>query len=157
MFRKLFVLGCIMVFTLSLAGCATGRKQKDLQMQGLRNQISALEMQIQEKDNEINNLRESLSQASQQSEVTQPVQQRHVGKTGKKKVIAEVKSRPNIRHIQTALQNAGYDPGTIDGRMGKQTREAIKAFQGANNLPADGKVGKQTWRLLSAYLYKKIK
>jgi outer membrane murein-binding lipoprotein Lpp len=153
--KRILVVNCLMVFTLSLAGCATGRKQNDLQMQGLRNQISALEMQIQAKDDEINNLKESLSQASQTSEVT-PSVQRH-GKTGKKRVIAEVKSRPNIRQIQTALQNAGYDPGTIDGRMGRQTRDAIKAFQAANNISADGKVGKQTWRLLSVYLYKKIK
>jgi peptidoglycan hydrolase-like protein with peptidoglycan-binding domain len=41
--------------------------------------------------------------------------------------------------------------------MGRQTREAIKAFQRAHNLAADGKVGKQTWALLKDYLYQKIK
>ncbi|HTZ10788.1 MAG TPA: peptidoglycan-binding domain-containing protein, partial [Candidatus Margulisiibacteriota bacterium] len=110
------------------------------------------------KDDEINNLKESLSQLPQKSEVTQPEPAaKHKGKTSKKKIIPEVKSRPNHKQIQIALQNAGYDPGNIDGRMGKQTRDAIKAFQKANNLPADGNVGKQTWSLLSPYLYKKIK
>jgi carboxyl-terminal processing protease len=56
-----------------------------------------------------------------------------------------------------ALKNAGYDPGKIDGKMGKQSSEAIKAFQKANNLPVDGKVGKKTWSLLRDYLNKKVK
>jgi peptidoglycan hydrolase-like protein with peptidoglycan-binding domain len=71
--------------------------------------------------------------------------------------VVEIKSRPNIKQIQIALKNAGLEPGPIDGRMGRQTREAIRAFQRAHNLPADGKVGKLTWNLLSEYLYKKIK
>ena len=75
----------------------------------------------------------------------------------KKKMVGEVKSRPKTKQIQIALENAGYNPGRIDGRMGRQTREAIKAFQRANNLIADGKVGKKSWNLLKEYLYKKIK
>jgi peptidoglycan hydrolase-like protein with peptidoglycan-binding domain len=55
------------------------------------------------------------------------------------------------------LKNAGYNPGRIDGRLGKQTREAIKAFQRANNIPADGKVGKQTWEVLRGSLVNKVK
>ncbi|MFY9402151.1 MAG: peptidoglycan-binding domain-containing protein, partial [Candidatus Omnitrophota bacterium] len=50
-----------------------------------------------------------------------------------------------------------YDLGKIDGRMGKQTREAIRSFQRANNLVVDGKVGKKTWEILRGYLGKKIK
>ncbi|MFZ2937989.1 MAG: peptidoglycan-binding domain-containing protein, partial [Candidatus Omnitrophota bacterium] len=38
-----------------------------------------------------------------------------------------------------------------------QTKDAIKAFQQANNLTVDGKVGKKTWDLLKEYLYKKAK
>ncbi|MCM8792068.1 MAG: peptidoglycan-binding protein, partial [Candidatus Omnitrophica bacterium] len=59
--------------------------------------------------------------------------------------------------IQIALKNAGYNPGEIDGKMGKQTRQAIRAFQKANGLVVDGKVGKRTWSLLREYLYKKAK
>jgi len=33
-----------------------------------------------------------------------------------------------IAQIQHALKNFGYDPGTIDGRLGKNTRKAIKEF-----------------------------
>lgn len=56
------------------------------------------------------------------------------------------------RQIQTALKNAGYDPGAIDGKLGAKTRKATKDFQAANGLKADGKVGQKTWTKLSAYL-----
>lgn len=55
------------------------------------------------------------------------------------------------RQIQTALKNAGYDPGPIDGKMGVMTMSAIRNFQKANNLVADGKVGPRTWEILQKY------
>jgi len=137
-------------FVASVSGCATSMKKNDLAMQGLRNQILALETQLQAKDAEIESLKNPLNQPSEEK--------KGLGrKTLKKKVIGEVKSRPKAKEIQIALQNAGYNSGPIDGRMGRQTKDAIKAFQMANNLVADGKVGKQTWSLLKEYLYKKIK
>ncbi|MFA5148757.1 MAG: peptidoglycan-binding domain-containing protein [Candidatus Omnitrophota bacterium] len=56
------------------------------------------------------------------------------------------------RQVQTALKNAGYDPGTIDGKLGQKSKKAIKDFQAANGLKADGKVGPKTWSKLSTYL-----
>ena len=147
-FRFLIVVFIFTFCIFNLMGCASFGRQKDLQIQGLRNQISVLEAQIQGKDQEIIGLREALIQTTE-------AKGSKAG--GKKKVVAEVKSRPNVRQIQVALQNAGYHPGIIDGRMGRQTKEAIRAFQRANNLSVDGKAGKQTWALLKEYLYKKIK
>jgi peptidoglycan hydrolase-like protein with peptidoglycan-binding domain len=152
MLRKALVFSFSIILLVSLTGCATTRRKKDLETQGLRNQILVLEAQLQSKDEEINNLKESLTKAQEA-----PQQEVSVKRTGKKRIIGEVKSRPNAKQIQIALENAGYNPGHIDGKMGKQTRDAIKAFQGANGLAADGKVGKQTWNLLRGYLYKKIK
>lgn len=151
MFRKVSILCILVIFLISFSGCATVRKQKDLQSQGLRNQIQVLEARLQAKDGEINNLKDELSKAQQAKEVTLTKE------VSKKKFIAEVKSRPTVKHIQIALKNAGYNPGSTDGKMGKQTRDAIRAFQKANNLSVDGKVGKQTWNLLRGYLYKKVK
>lgn len=139
----------ILVFTfciLNFLGCATMRRSESLEMQGLRNQISALEAQLQSKDEEIGNLKDALTTASQIKEIS-----------AKKKVIGEVKSRPSLKQIQVALRNAGYEPGAIDGKMGRLTKEAVRSFQRANNLAVDGKVGKQTWKLLSKYLYQKVK
>ena len=56
------------------------------------------------------------------------------------------------RQIQAALKNAGYDPGTIDGKLGAKSKKAIKDFQTANGLKADGKVGAKTWAKLSTYV-----
>ncbi len=150
MSRKAVGFLILFIFLISVTGCATSRKQKDLEIQGLKNQISVLEAQIQAKDEEISSLRDTLGKAVEEKAESTKV-------TSKKKVIGEIKSRPSVKQVQIALQNAGYNPGSIDGRMGRQTREAIKAFQRANNLRVDGKVGKKTWDLLKEYLYKKIK
>ena len=150
MVKRFLSILVLLVFTLSLSGCATARKQREMEMQGLKNQISVLETQLQSKDEEISNLRDALNKAAEEKEVATKLHSR-------KKIIGEVKSRPNIKQIQAALRNAGYNPGPVDGKPGKQTRDAIKSFQRANDLPADGKVGKRTWALLKDYLYKKVK
>ncbi len=41
--------------------------------------------------------------------------------------------------IQRLLTDLGYDPGPIDGKPGRRTRAAIRAFQQAENIDADGK------------------
>lgn len=46
--------------------------------------------------------------------------------------------------LQVHLSRANASPGPIDGRMGKNTRSAIKAFQRMNNLKADGVMGPKT-------------
>jgi predicted RNase H-like nuclease (RuvC/YqgF family) len=132
---------------ISLSGCVTFGNKKELENQGLKNQITALETQLQSKDQEILNLRDELNRASEQKIV----------EVSNKKMPIEPKLRPKVRHIQVALRNAGYDPGKVDGRMGNKTVEAIKAFQRANNLPASGKVDKKTWEILRGYLVQKIK
>jgi len=69
-------------------------------------------------------------------------------------VVAEPKVAPitpTIKEIQTALKNAGYYKGSLDGKMGPKTKKAIEEFQKASDLKADGKVGRKTWSLLSKY------
>lgn len=51
---------------------------------------------------------------------------------------------------QRHLMNLGYYGGKIDGKMGKQTVAAIKAFQRDHDLKADGKLGTKTRRALEA-------
>jgi membrane-bound lytic murein transglycosylase B len=40
--------------------------------------------------------------------------------------------------FQTDLQTLGYDIGTIDGVLGRKTRNALRAYQKTHGLPADG-------------------
>ncbi|MDI6758389.1 MAG: peptidoglycan-binding protein [Candidatus Omnitrophota bacterium] len=56
------------------------------------------------------------------------------------------------KQIQIALQKAGFYKGKIDGKIGPQTKEAIKAFQKAKGLKVDGTVGTKTWAELNKYL-----
>ena len=60
--------------------------------------------------------------------------------------------KPTAKEIQTALKNANYYTGTIDGKIGPGTKKAIEEFQKANGLTPDGKVGSKTWTLLSTFL-----
>ncbi len=60
--------------------------------------------------------------------------------------------KPTVREIQTALKNAGFYAGVVDGKKGPLTKKAIEDFQRANNLGVDGKVGTKTWDVLSPHL-----
>lgn len=60
--------------------------------------------------------------------------------------------KPTVNEIQTALKNAGYYTGTVDGKSGPVTKKSIEEFQKANNLLVDGVVGAKTWALLSSHL-----
>jgi peptidoglycan hydrolase-like protein with peptidoglycan-binding domain len=61
-------------------------------------------------------------------------------------------SQPTTKEIQTALKNAGFYTGAIDGKMGPKAKKAIADFQKANDLVVDGKVGPKTWKALSKHL-----
>lgn len=56
------------------------------------------------------------------------------------------------KDIQRALKNAGFDPGSIDGKLGPKTKQAIVDFQKMKGLKSDGKVGPKTWSELEKYL-----
>ena len=43
-----------------------------------------------------------------------------------------------VTDIQRALQRAGFNPGAVDGRVGRQTLEAVDQYQKANNLARGG-------------------
>ena len=50
-----------------------------------------------------------------------------------------------VRLLQRKLGEIGFDAGTPDGIFGKMTTRAVKQYQRANNLKADGIVGPSTW------------
>jgi len=58
---------------------------------------------------------------------------------------------PSIQ-IQKALHGAGYYSGTLDGKIGPQSRQAVQSFQRDNGLVVDGVVGRRTWSKLKVYL-----
>lgn len=54
--------------------------------------------------------------------------------------------------VQKALKNAGFYNGEMDGKVGPDTREAVRSFQRENGLTPDGIIGKTTWNLLKKHL-----
>jgi cell division septation protein DedD len=57
-----------------------------------------------------------------------------------------------VTDLQEALTAAGYNPGAADGTFGEQTESAVVAFQEANGLAVDGRVGPETAAALNAAL-----
>jgi peptidoglycan hydrolase-like protein with peptidoglycan-binding domain len=55
----------------------------------------------------------------------------------------------DIRQAQEALKNQGHDPGPIDGVMGPQTRQALRAFQSSNGLKQTGMLDSETKQKLN--------
>lgn len=133
---KLLVWIFLVVF---LAGCATTRKGQDVQSQQLQNRINYLEAELERKNQEINSLEYKLER--QQS----------------KRLSLDKQQNSNViqmspRQIQIALKNANFYQGSIDGKMGTKTKEAIRAFQKASGLKIDGIAGKRTLAELKKYL-----
>lgn len=61
-------------------------------------------------------------------------------------------TKPTPYDVQQALKNAGFYQGSVDGKPGPQTRNAIREFQRVQGLKVDGVVGKRTWEKLSPHL-----
>ena len=55
---------------------------------------------------------------------------------------------PQVRLLQLALRRAGYVPGGTDGIFGRRTETALRRFQAANGLAADGIAGPMTHSVL---------
>jgi peptidoglycan hydrolase-like protein with peptidoglycan-binding domain len=55
-----------------------------------------------------------------------------------------VSDRNLVRDAQVALRDAGFDPGEIDGVMGRRTRAALREFQASQGLPQTGRLDATT-------------
>lgn len=69
--------------------------------------------------------------------------------------ILKLKDKPrmsgkDVKEMQKLLDKRGFPCGEIDGIFGPATDEAVRAFQSANSINVDGKVGPKTWAALRA-------
>lgn len=53
-----------------------------------------------------------------------------------------------VRAVQALLNGLGHNAGTADGLFGDNTAGAVKRFQAASGIAADGIVGRDTWHKL---------
>lgn len=61
---------------------------------------------------------------------------------------ASARTAEQVRQLQQALIGLGYMEGTADGSYGPKTREAVRSFQRAYGLGADGSAGPDTMTAL---------
>jgi len=143
MFKKtVFVL--LGIFTvIYLAGC--GKKQKSLEEMQEPMSMEALSTLSAEKKNVSETPAASAVKEPQPKPISAP-------SPALEPLPPSGPFKPTAIQIQTALKNAGYYTGSIDGKIGPKSKRAIEEFQKAHGLVADGKVGPKTWAALSAYL-----
>lgn len=67
-------------------------------------------------------------------------------------VIKQGMSGNQVKEIQTILKDSGYYSGNVDGIYGSQTTAAVKKYQAANGLIADGIVGQKTAEVMGISL-----
>ena len=135
--NKFLVLGLAGLFFMT--GCATTRAHRP-NPNDLQSQVTALQSELQAKDQQI----EALEYELQSRDQSLP---KNSFSSGSKTSLVRV-SGVSVQDVQKALIKAGFDPGPADGRVGKKTKKAIKAFQKKNSLTPDGVVGEKTWTLL---------
>ena len=132
----LFFAACFFV-----TGCATTRARKPEPAVDQNSQTTQLQQELQAKDQQIQDLQYQLNN-TQQSGGSNYSSSSGM-KSGKSSLIRV--SGVSVLDVQKALSRAGFDPGPIDGHMGKKTKLAIKQFQKKNGLTADGVIGEKTW------------
>lgn len=130
------------ILMLALSGCATTRAHKPDPAMDQSRQIVDMQNQLVAKDQEIQDLRYQLDSSRQ----ALPTTNISIGGNDRFNILRV--SGVGASELQRALSRAGYDPGPIDGKLGTKTRSAVKAFQRAHGLKADGVVGERTWSAL---------
>ncbi|MHC4201149.1 MAG: peptidoglycan-binding domain-containing protein [Planctomycetota bacterium] len=147
-----------------LAGCngdsTQGQEQIENDLARLSSRLKRMESENRKLSTKVAELERILRRRAKLSppvipprEVVPPTGRRTDGDTpGAPKETRELTGDEFTRKVQGALKKAGLDPGPVDGKMGRLTTEAIRAFQRDNNLPETGRADKATWELLRKYL-----
>ena len=91
----------------------------------------------------------SLLQSTQQAQSTGTQAPATVNSASQtRKTLEAGASGPEVATLQSLLSARGFSPGAQDGQFGGKTDYAVRTFQRANGLIADGIVGPQTWDAL---------
>jgi len=138
--KKFLIFALVFLMFVVLSGCAKKQEAEDLQqitLESLSTVSSPAQVAPDLKTQEVNPPAVSATSNAPAKELPLPPQGPY---------------KPTDIDIQTALKNAGFYSGSIDGKIGPKSKKAIEDFQSANGLKVDGKVGAKTWELLSKYL-----
>ena len=149
--RKILLFAVVAVLAAFLAsGCSTVPKKMREEVSGIKSKVDTLETRVDTVESKQAEAQALVSQQGQTIDELKAARER-TATTNITTREQPVKSRERTKDIQACLKNAGFYKGKIDGVKGKGTRKAVKEFQAANGLKADGVVGPKTWEILSKY------
>ncbi len=147
----------LVVLLAGLAGCASTQTQNSVAQMQMR--MGELEKQVEMKDEEVKNLQEQVRELSYNVDRLNSQTRKEYGSSRSSSTTKVSGKDEDVLHVdvsgekvQTALANAGYYKGAVDGKLGAKTRDAIGQFQKDHGLKADGVIGKRTWAELKTYL-----
>jgi murein L,D-transpeptidase YcbB/YkuD len=152
---------------LFLMGCST--MQGPSQTSNLQIKVAQLERRVNDRDKKISDLNYEVERLSDELDLATSLVNENIEEpfyfSQDSSLKGSVEQKPsskedtriirvNVKHkdLQKALKNSGYYEGKIDGKIGSGSKKAIKKFQQAYDLKADGIVGKKTWAQLKVYL-----
>ena len=137
--KKLLGLGMVVLILMALSGCGKKPEMEELQPITLDSLNSATGSTQALPDLKAQENKVSITGSAVQNKEAVPLP-------------PQGSFKPANTDIQTALKNAGFYTGNIDGKIGPKSKKAIEDFQSANGLKVDGKVGPKTWEALSKHL-----
>jgi len=152
--KKIVFIFALVIVAATLSSCQTTNYKQ--QVDTLSNKVQTLEETLQERDRELSQLQGQVDQMDRQladqQKANQAKEQARMAAPDTKDRLGIIKVNVPATDIQSALKEAGFYTGNIDGKVGANTISAIAAFQKANNLPSDSIVGPKTWEVLKTYL-----
>ncbi|MDD5427685.1 MAG: peptidoglycan-binding domain-containing protein [Candidatus Omnitrophica bacterium] len=150
--RKNMALAVVAVAAVFLiSGCSTVPKKFKEEVSGIKSKVDTLESRMESVESKQSEAERAVSQQAQTIEEIKSSKESTVRTNITTRSSGSVDGKARIKDIQTCLKNAGFYSGKIDGVKGRNTKKAIKEFQGANGLKVDGIVGPKTWEVLSKY------
>jgi murein L,D-transpeptidase YcbB/YkuD len=150
------------MFISFVSGCATTSQSTAVNQLELR--VAQLERKLDERDSEMEGLRYEIEELVNQllpgegSSISELKAESKAIKTAPSSASTTKNNKGIIRvpvtpqQVQTALKNAGYYDGAIDGKIGSKTRKSIENFQKDHDLLSDGIVGRKTWSEMQHYV-----
>lgn len=164
MIKRIWILGSMGIGLIGLSGCAltqqtTPINQLQIKVAQLEKRLAEREQEIEELKYEMSNLAATHQEKEMDIEEGMPaptLQKVNVNYQSSDEDTRIIRVEVSEQEVQQALKTAGYYDGTVDGKLGAKTKQAIADFQKDHGLKADGIVGKKTWAVLKNYVSQEI-
>jgi outer membrane murein-binding lipoprotein Lpp len=154
--RFVIIISLVASGAMILAGCETVPKKVKKDIAGLTGRVDTLESRVENVEGKQTELETAVTSAARAAAAAGHTESKAKVRTSRINVspkrMSSPRTREEMREIQICLKNANFYQGEIDGIKGRATRRAIREFQKANALRADGVVGPKTRELLSKYM-----